>query len=118
MALVKRGTGASQSLPGAGRKTSATCRLSRWSSLKEFGADDLIARTAREAEHTAAETLSKPLGGLPLAHEQAAAYCERLGISLAEYRKRFEAAAVKFLDDKSLRQPNMILNFSLNIVIV
>jgi hypothetical protein len=29
---------------------------------------------------------------LPLAHEQAAAYCERLGISLAEYRRRFEAA--------------------------
>ena len=32
------------------------------------------------------------MGGLPLAHEQAAAYCERLEISLDEYRKRFEAA--------------------------
>src|SRR5438093_7554530 len=32
-------------------------------------------------------------------HEQAAAYCERLDISLAEYRKRFEAASARFLDD-------------------
>jgi hypothetical protein len=39
------------------------------------------------------------LGGLPLAHEQAAAYCERPGISFADYRKRFEAAPVRLLDD-------------------
>jgi hypothetical protein len=43
--------------------------------------------------------LSEVLGGLPLADEQAAAYCERLDISLADYRKRFEAASVRFLDD-------------------
>ena len=66
---------------------------------KETGADYLIARTGREAERAAAEALSEALGGLPLAHEQAATYCERLDISLAEYRKRFDAAPVRFLDD-------------------
>src|SRR5829696_1166280 len=42
--------------------------------------------------------LSEVLGGLPLAHEQAAAYCERLDLSLAEYRTRFEAAPARLLD--------------------
>ena len=67
---------------------------------KETGADYLIARTGRTAERAAAEALSEALGGLPLAHEQAAAYCERLEISCAEYLKRFTAAALKLLDDK------------------
>ena len=40
------------------------------------------------------------LEGLPLAHEQAAAYCARLETSLAEYIKRFNAAPARFLDDK------------------
>ena len=66
---------------------------------KEIGADYLIARTGRDAERAAAEALSEALGGLPLAHEQAAAYCERLDMSLAEYRQRFEATPAKFLDD-------------------
>jgi hypothetical protein len=65
---------------------------------KEIGADFLIARTGRSGERAAAEDLSEALGGLPLAHEQAAAYCERLAISLAEYRKRFEAAPARLLD--------------------
>jgi tetratricopeptide (TPR) repeat protein len=67
---------------------------------KEIGADYLIARTGREGERVAAEALSEALGGLPLAHEQAAAYCEDLGVEFAEYRRRFAAATVKFLDDK------------------
>jgi tetratricopeptide (TPR) repeat protein len=66
---------------------------------KEIGADYFIARTGREAERAAAEVLSDALGGLPLAHEQAAAYCERLDISLGEYRKRFDAAPARLLDD-------------------
>jgi tetratricopeptide (TPR) repeat protein len=66
---------------------------------KEVGADYLIARTGRVAERKAAEALSEALGGLPLAHEQAAAYCERLEIPLAEYAKRFAAAPVRLLDD-------------------
>jgi tetratricopeptide (TPR) repeat protein len=65
---------------------------------KEIGADYLIAQAGRIAERYAAFALSEALGGLPLAHEQAAAYCDRLGISLAEYLKRFEATPVKLLD--------------------
>jgi hypothetical protein len=67
---------------------------------KEIGADYLVGRIGREEQRAAAETLSEALGGLPLAHEQAAAYCERLDISLAEYRRRFEAAPARMLDDK------------------
>jgi tetratricopeptide (TPR) repeat protein len=67
---------------------------------KEIGADYLIARTGRTAERAADEALSVALGGLPLAHEQAAAYCERLDMPLAEYRQRFEATPAKFLDDE------------------
>jgi tetratricopeptide (TPR) repeat protein len=66
---------------------------------KEIGADYLIARTGREAERTQARALSQALGGLLLAHEQAAAYCERLEISLGGYLKRFETAPTQFLDD-------------------
>ena len=66
---------------------------------KETGAHYLVARTGREGEREAAQELSETLGGLPLAHEQAAAYCERLDISLAEYGKRFDAAPARLLDD-------------------
>jgi tetratricopeptide (TPR) repeat protein len=65
---------------------------------KEIGADYLMSRTGRSAERAAAEELSETLGGLPLAHEQAAAYCERLAIPLTEYRKRFGAAPARMLD--------------------
>jgi tetratricopeptide (TPR) repeat protein len=68
---------------------------------REVGADYLIARTGRKAERAAAEALSEALGGLPLAHEQAAAYCEDLSISIAGYQRRFEQATVAFLDDKA-----------------
>jgi hypothetical protein len=67
---------------------------------KEIGADFLIARTGREREPDTAEDLSEALGGLPLAHEQAAAYCERLEIPLAEYRRRFDAAPMQMLDTR------------------
>jgi tetratricopeptide (TPR) repeat protein len=67
---------------------------------KEIGADYLIARTGRTAQREAAGDLSQVLGGLPLAHEQAAAYCERLEISLADYRKRFEATPARMLDSE------------------
>jgi len=66
---------------------------------KDIGADFLIARSGRAAERTDAEALSQALGGLPLAHEHAAAYCERLDISLGAYLKRFAAAPAKFLAD-------------------
>ncbi len=46
---------------------------------KEIGANYLIARTGRDNERADAEALSEAQGGLTLALEQAAAYCERLG---------------------------------------
>ncbi|HXZ88131.1 MAG TPA: FxSxx-COOH system tetratricopeptide repeat protein [Candidatus Binataceae bacterium] len=64
-----------------------------------IGADYLIARTGRSQQRAAAEALSDALGGLPLAHEQAAAFCERLEISLANYHSRFEDAPVRTLDN-------------------
>jgi tetratricopeptide (TPR) repeat protein len=67
---------------------------------KEVGAKFLIARTGRAKEPSEAEKLSEALGGLPLAHEQAAAYCERLGIGLGEYLKRFAASSGKLLDSE------------------
>src|SRR5262249_34298338 len=66
---------------------------------KDIGADYLIARTGRTAERAAAEALSEMLGGLPLAHEQAAAYCERLNVAIADYARRFQAASVRLMDD-------------------
>ena len=81
----------------AWRSVAAPVEIRLWP--KDIGADYLIARTGRETERNAALVLSEALGGLPLAHEQAAAYCERLDIALAEYTRRFEATPTKFLDD-------------------
>ncbi len=67
---------------------------------KEVGADFLIARTGHARERASAEALSETLGGLPLAHELAAAYCERLEVSLAAYLRRFEATTTRLLDDQ------------------
>jgi DNA-binding winged helix-turn-helix (wHTH) protein/tetratricopeptide (TPR) repeat protein len=82
----------------AWRGVAEPVEIQLWS--KEIGADFLVARIGRENEHATGVTLSEALGGLPLAHEQAAAYCERLDISLAEYRRRFEAAPARVLDDR------------------
>src|SRR5918998_5425479 len=78
------------------RRVAEPVELHTWP--QAIGADYLIARTGRAGERAAAEVLSEVLGGLPLAHEQAAAYCERLGMSLATYRRRFEAAPARLLD--------------------
>lgn len=66
----------------------------------EVGADYLIERTGRDRERDAALVLSEALGGLPLALEQASAYCERLGIPFVDYLRRFEATPAKLLDAK------------------
>ena len=81
----------------AWRGVAAPVEIRLWP--KEIGADYLIARTGRTAERAAALALSEALGGLPLAHEQAAAYCERLDLPLAEYAKRFAATPARLLDD-------------------
>ncbi|WP_198172719.1 tetratricopeptide repeat protein [Bradyrhizobium sp. AT1] len=65
---------------------------------KEIGADFLIARTGRVSERAEALALSHALGGLPLAHEQASAYCDRVGLPFREYIARFEVTSVEFLD--------------------
>jgi hypothetical protein len=83
----------------AWRSVAAPVEILLWP--KEVGADYLIARTGRVAERNAALALSDALGGLPLAHEQAASYCERIDIALEDYGRRFEAAPAKFLDDAS-----------------
>ena len=79
------------------RGVAAPVEIRQWP--KEIGADFLIARNGRTAERDAALALSEALGGLPLAHEQAAAYCEWLDRSLAEYAKHLTAAPAKFLDN-------------------
>ena len=94
--------------PGGAARVLVTTNAHSWRGLAEpvqirfwpkaVGADFLIARTGRAAERDAAEALSKTLGGLPLAHEQTAAYCERLGVSLADYARRLAAAPVQMLD--------------------
>jgi len=80
------------------RAIAAPVQIRLWPA--SVGADYLVARTGRTAERAAAEALSDALGGLPLAHEQAAAYCERLEISIADYRKRFQTAPVRLLDSE------------------
>jgi tetratricopeptide (TPR) repeat protein len=81
----------------AWRGVAAPVEIRLWP--RDIGAAYLIARTGLEDERTAAEALSEALGGLPLAHEQAASYCERLDISFAGYRERFETAPGKYLGD-------------------
>ncbi len=94
--------------PGASARALVTSNAPNWSGIavpveievwpEDVGADYLIARTGRDKERAEAEALSLALGGLPLAHEQAAAYCGRIGLSLGDYRKRFEAAPAGLLD--------------------
>ena len=80
----------------AWRGVAAPVEIGVWP--KEVGAVFLVDRVGQAGERSEAETLSEDLGGLPLAHEQAGAYCERLGVSFAGYRKRLEAAPAGVLD--------------------
>ena len=94
---------------GAGPHVIVTSNAPNWGGIAapveievwpyDVGAEFLMARTGRETEDVAALALSGALGGLPLAHEQAAAYCERIGVTLVEYLRRFEAAPAVLLDD-------------------
>ena len=89
----------------AWRGVAAPVEIRLWP--KEIGADYLIARTGRDDERAGAQALSEALGGLPLAHEQAAAYCERLDVSLAEYARRLETTPTKLLERKGTRRPSI-----------
>ncbi len=70
--------------------------LGVWSAA--IGADYLIARTGQSANHDDAKKLSEALGGLPLAHEQAASYIECLEVSVSAYLSRFDASPIRLLD--------------------
>ena len=59
----------------------------------------MVVRTGQVAERLIAIALSTSLGGLPLAHEQAASYCERLAVPLATYRDRFNASPITIMSD-------------------
>jgi tetratricopeptide (TPR) repeat protein len=75
----------------------ASARVEAWT--QEVGADFLISRSGRQNEPMeSAHALSTALGGLPLAHEQAAAYCAHFEESLADYLKRFEAEPIALLE--------------------
>ena len=78
------------------RGLAAPIELKLWP--KDIGADYLIARTGRAVERAHAQALSEALAGLPLAHEQAAAYCERLSVSFADYAGRLAVTPIKLLD--------------------
>jgi tetratricopeptide (TPR) repeat protein len=81
------------------RGTAMALELQSWS--RKTGADYLIARTGWTFQRAAAEALSDLLGGLPLAHEIAAAHCDRLGTSFSAYSDRFLAVRT----DMDLKSP-------------
>lgn len=67
----------------------------------DIGADFLIARSGRGAsERGDAEALSRALGGLPLAHEVAGAWCYRPRKPLAGLLKLVEETPVQFINDE------------------
>ncbi len=82
----------------AWRGVATPIELETW--RPDVGGEFLVARAGRTGERAAAEALSAKLGGLPLAHEQAGAYCERLHVSFDEYARRFDAEPIRLLDDE------------------
>ena len=58
----------------------------------------LLARTG-DGDRVAATTLAQRLAGLPLALEQAAAYCETTGMPMASYLRRYESAPLRLLTE-------------------
>ncbi len=69
-----------------------------WS--EEIGGKYLLTRIGRDDERIAAKSLSTTLGGLPLALEQAAAYCDRTGISISDYITRVRINLPKMLGNE------------------
>ena len=64
-----------------------------------MGGEYLVTRVGRPEAKTEADEPSEALGALPLALEQAAAYCEHVEISFAEYQRRFQSAPVTLLEN-------------------
>ena len=85
------------SINHAWRSVAIPIEIKTW--RKEIGADFLLARSGSTEAREPALALSQALEGLPLAHEMAAAFCEQREISLAAYKKAFDATPVKYLED-------------------
>jgi tetratricopeptide (TPR) repeat protein len=77
------------------RKHAIFIHLTPWA--KEAAAQFLVARTGETELLKDAEMLTEEFGGLPLALEMAAAYCENEGIGLAEFHRRYGAKKLEFL---------------------
>jgi nucleoside phosphorylase/tetratricopeptide (TPR) repeat protein len=60
----------------------------------------LLGRT-RQTDQASAQLLADDLGGLPLALEQAAAYCTQTGLSLTRYQQLYRTTPAKLLDKAS-----------------
>jgi tetratricopeptide (TPR) repeat protein len=66
--------------------------------LSQEEAMAFLLRRSRDTDQPAASTLAKELGGLPLALEQAAAYCEQTSLGLAGYLARYRHTHARLLD--------------------
>jgi tetratricopeptide (TPR) repeat protein len=82
----------------AWRRLAGVIEIRSWP--PETGATYLCERSGRTGEHEAATLLSIALGGLPLALEQAAAYCEQLAVSFPDYLRRFNESPLRMLASK------------------
>jgi tetratricopeptide (TPR) repeat protein len=65
-------------------------------------AESFLLRRSGETDQTTAAALAEELGGLPLALEQAAAYCEQTSLGLAGYLDRYRRAHARLLDKGAL----------------
>jgi tetratricopeptide (TPR) repeat protein len=66
--------------------------------LAQEEAEAFLLRRSRDTDQVAAAALAEQLGGLPLALEQAAAYCEQTSLGLADYLDRYRRANDRLLD--------------------
>jgi tetratricopeptide (TPR) repeat protein len=66
--------------------------------LVQGEAEAFLLRRSRDTDQVAATAVAAELGGLPLALEQAAAYCEQTSLGLAGYLGRYRRAQARLLD--------------------
>jgi tetratricopeptide (TPR) repeat protein len=100
--------------PGGMARVLITSNTHDWSAIArpievrvwspQTGANFLLARTNRKTDRAGAEQLSAALGGLPLAHAQAGAYCAQREESFSEYLERFAEEPETVLDDSDSAQ--------------
>jgi hypothetical protein len=69
--------------------------------LAQEEAEAFLLRRSGDTDQVAAAALAEELGGLPLALEQAAAYCEQTSLGLADYLDRYRRAYARLLAKSS-----------------